>query len=53
MGGLAGAENISSPLGQSVIGPSSVTQAGAGVGTPTSSFADIGLALKALFSTTH
>jgi hypothetical protein len=43
MGGLAGAENISSPLGQSVIGPSSVTQAGAGVGTPTSSFADIGL----------
>jgi hypothetical protein len=46
MGGLAGAENISSPLGQSVIGPSSVTQAGAGVGTPTSSFADIGLGPK-------
>jgi hypothetical protein len=46
MGGLAGAENISSPLGQSVIGPSSVTQAGAGVGTPTSSFADIGFSPK-------
>jgi hypothetical protein len=46
MGGLAGAENISSPLGRSVIGPSSVTQAGAGVGTPTSSFADIGFGPK-------